>query len=287
MSFMHQHIYKKSDVFYVTLYDCLLYETSVVNLLSNVNFCVKVIKKFTTIWQSFWCFVSLLAKLSLSLPKNGHTGLLVLVKVLILRRIRRQRFPIKMADMLWWSAFVLLRNGFISTFGAKSASVSKHRPTEVSTIWHFTAFFTAHAQKRPLVTFRSKIIYFRPIWLNDLQVRHLFTCCASRVDNFHKVWSRRAHNTKPIFYKNVMWLQNQCTCPFFPSSYCYIVIVYQLQQYCQIVYRVLNSQLKMLIFILLCLANISLCFMCFYSLIILAIFICVLSVCLFVFYSFV
>jgi len=40
-------------------------------------------------------------------------------------------------------------------------------------------------------------------------------------------------------------------------------IVYKLLQYCQVVYKVLKSQLKILILIMLCLVNISLCCMCF------------------------
>jgi len=40
-------------------------------------------------------------------------------------------------------------------------------------------------------------------------------------------------------------------------------IVCQLLQYCHVVYRVLKSQLKELILIMLCLVNISLCCMCF------------------------
>ena len=49
-------------------------------------------------------------------------------------------------------------------------------------------------------------------------------------------------------------------------------IVYQLLQYYQVVYRVLKSQLKILILIMLCLANISLC--CMFLGILICVFIC-------------
>jgi len=65
---------------------------------------------------------------------------------------------------------------------------------------------------------------------------------------------------------------------FIPSSYFYIMesftSCYSIVT-CQVVYRVIKSQLKILILIMLCLVNISLCCMCFYYLIILGILICV------------
>jgi len=61
---------------------------------------------------------------------------------------------------------------------------------------------------------------------------------------------------------------------YFESNRKIIKIVCQLLQYCHVVYRVLKSQLNVLILIMLCLVNISLCYMCFRGLN------CVLSVCL-------